>query len=37
MLRQKSKGKQSDRFIISRSAEREVLIDRYTIKDENSI
>jgi hypothetical protein len=36
MLRQRSKGKQSDRFILGRSSEREVLIDRFTIKDENS-
>ena len=34
--RQRSTGKQSDRFIPNRSSEREILIDRFTIKEENS-
>ena len=34
--RQRSRGTQSDRFIPNRSSEREVLIDRFTIKEENS-
>lgn len=33
MLRQRSKGKESDRFIFARSLEREKLIEKYTIKD----
>lgn len=35
MLRQKSKGKQSDRFIIARSAEREKILDKFRIKEYN--
>lgn len=34
MLRQRSKGQETDRFIYARSLEREKLIDKYTIKDE---
>jgi hypothetical protein len=34
MLRQKSKGKESDRFIIARSLEREKKIDKFRIKEE---
>jgi len=35
MLRQKSKGKESDRFILARSIEREKIIDKFRIRDEN--
>jgi hypothetical protein len=35
MLRQKSKGKESDRFILARSIEREKIIDRFRIKEDN--
>jgi len=35
MLRQKSKGKESDRFIMARSLEREKKIDKFRIKEEN--
>ncbi len=35
MLRQKSKGKESDRFIIARSVEREKKLDKFRIKEEN--
>lgn len=37
MLRQKSKGKESDRFILARSLEREKKIDKFRIKEENGI
>lgn len=35
MLRQKSKGKESDRFISARSVEREKTLDKFRIKDDN--
>lgn len=32
MLRQRAKGKESDRYIYARSAEREKKIERYTVQ-----
>ena len=37
MLRQRVKGRESDRYITARSAEREKKIEKYTIMDSKGI